>query len=50
MNYKRALKMVVGIPIAIIWDTWFYIIRNLYEISDIIDRKGDRWLNKWMND
>lgn len=47
---KRALKTMVGLPIAILWDIWFYIIKNLYEISKIIDKKGDYWLSKWMED
>mgnify|MGYP000335279852 CR=1 FL=1 len=47
---KKALKMVVLVPIALAWDIFFGVITVIYEAFAEVDKRVGALLEEWMRD
>jgi len=48
IDWRRIGKIVlVAIPV-LIWDVAYFLITKLYEFSTVIDKKGEKFLDSFM--
>jgi hypothetical protein len=49
VDWKQVIKiLLVSLPV-IIWDTFYFFVTKLYEICTVIDKKGERLLDRFMD-
>ena len=49
IDWKQVMKiLLVSLPV-IIWDTFYFFVAKLYEICTVIDKKGERLLDRFMD-
>jgi len=49
IDWKKVIKIVlVSLPV-IVWDTFYFFVTKLYEVCTFIDKKGEKFLDKFMD-
>ena len=47
---KRWAKLVVLVPIVLIWDSFYWVLSKLYKWASWLDTAGGDKLDKWMEE
>lgn len=49
IDWTQVIKiLLVSLPV-IIWDAFYFFVTKLYEICTVIDKKGERLLDRFMD-
>lgn len=49
MNINKTLRIALILPITIVWDVFFYIMKHIYKLCVYIDREGGIMIDKFVN-
>lgn len=43
---KRIVFLCLFVPIAFLWDMVYLLVKSLYDLMTVVDKKGGDWLEK----
>lgn len=51
MSYlKRGAKIIVLFPFILIWDAYYFLVKNLYLLSTRVDEEGAKIIDDFLQD
>tara|TARA_B100001248_G_C27076322_1_gene316269 strand:- start:242 stop:430 length:189 start_codon:yes stop_codon:yes gene_type:complete len=47
---RAVLKMIMLIPLVVLWDVSYFVVKKLYEGMTVVDKKGEEVIERFLNE
>lgn len=47
---RAVLKMIMLIPLVVLWDVSYFVVKKLYEGMTVVDKKGEEVIERFLDE
>ena len=49
-SVRAVLKMIMLIPLVVLWDVSYFVVKKLYEGMTVVDKKGEEVIERFLDE